>query len=220
MTFDLSKLGGESMKFDASGTFDAAGDMTMHMDIQGMSMDAIAVKNGGDELMYLRSPVFASFLPAGKTWVELDMSKLVAKTGLDPSKAFQSPGGDPAEVLGMLSRASTGVQKVGDGTVVGVHATHYHADVDLAKMAQEVGLQGKEAQQFEKLTGGQTIPVDVWVDDNGYVREVDEHIHLAVKGQTGDGEVTYEVTEVGPQQPIQAPPADQAVDVTNRIPSS
>jgi hypothetical protein len=219
-TYTLSAdAAGQSLT--GNGSFDANGNTALHLQVAGQSVDARAVRTGGDLTLYVQAPLLASFLPSGKSWVAVDVSKLATKTGFDSAKALglQNAISDPSQLLDLLGRASDGVRKAGDGTVAkGVHATHYTANLDLAKAAAEAGAPAAAAKQLQAITAKASIPVDVWVDDNGYIREVDAHV--SVTGQAQQGSVSFVVTQVGAQPAVAAPPAADVYDVTGRIPTS
>jgi len=143
------------------------------------------------------------------------MTRLVEESGASTKAldAVQSPGSDPTQVLGWLGSASSGTRKVGEGTVAGAHVVRYRVTVDLAKAAKEAGVAGPEAAQLERTAKSTRIPVDVSIDDAGYVRAIDEHVRVT-------GRIAFRVPQLGAQQAIEAPPADEVFDVTDQIPSS
>jgi hypothetical protein len=116
-------------------------------------------------------------------------------------------------MLGMLARASSGSRKLGTGTVAGAHVVRYRVTVDLAQAATEAGIAGGEAKQLERTAKAARIPVDVAIDDNGYVRAIDEHVRV-------NGTVAFTIPQVGPQHGIVAPAASDVFDVTDQIPAS
>lgn len=116
-------------------------------------------------------------------------------------------------MLAMLGRAGGAGRKVGPGTVGGAHVVRYRVMFDLAKAAKEPGLAGREAEQLQRTANASRIPVDVSIDDNGYVRTIDEHVRAG-------GTIAFRIPQLGAQQAIEAPPASEVFDVTDQIPSS
>src|SRR5918912_1076020 len=96
--------------------------------------------------------------------------------GIDLNSLMQSSTGDPTQMLRYLESASTGVQKIGAETVTGAATTHYSSVVDLDKLAQARPHEKSSIRRLEQLTGVHDIPVDVWVDGDGYVRKLKESL--------------------------------------------
>jgi hypothetical protein len=220
MTGDLP----EGITLSADGTFDAAGNADLQMKV-GTGADMLDMRfvlwnEGGDLIMFIKSPAFSSDLPDGKTWAKIDLTKAAKAMGQDPSKLMQqlNPGSDPTQLLDMLGKASGGVDKVGTETVAGVETTHYHATIDLAKLVQENGATQAEAEQLRKMIGAQDLPVDVWIDGDGYVRRMDESFSLTMKGKTEHMSIVVTIPELG-DFTIQ-PPTDGVADVTDAITST
>ena len=63
-------------------------------------------------------------------------------------------------------------------------------------------------------SGVRTLPLDVWLDGNGYIRKVryDEHA-----GRRQAAKVTMELHDFGAPVTIDAPPDDSVVDLTKMI---
>jgi hypothetical protein len=220
MTADLP----EGMKLSGDGTFDAAGNMEMQMKV-GTGADMLDMRfvlwnEAGDLVMFIKSPAFATDLPAGKTWARIDLTKAAKALGEDPSKLMQqwNTGSDPTQLLDLLGQSSGGVEKVGTETLAGVETTHYHATIDLAKLAQENGATKAEADQLRKMIGAQELPVDVWIDGDGYVRRIDESFSLTMKGKTEHMSIVMTIPELG-DFTIQ-PPTEGVIDMTEAIAST
>jgi hypothetical protein len=219
MTADLP----EGVMLSADGTFDAAGNMEMQMKVGSgadlLDMDFVLWNEGGDLVMFMKSPAFSKDLPDGKTWAKLDLTKAAKALGEDPATITQqwNPAGDPTQLLDMLGKSSSGVEKVGMETVAGVETTHYHATIDLAKAVKESGATQGEAEQLRKTIGAQELPIDVWIDGDGYVRRVDENFSLTMKGKTEHMSIVITIPELG-DFTIQ-PPTDGVADMTDAITS-
>ena len=63
-------------------------------------------------------------------------------------------------------------------------------------------------------SGVKNLPLDVWVDGNGYIRKVsyDEHA-----GRRQAAKVTMELHDFGAPVAITAPPSDSVVDLTKMV---
>ena len=116
-------INGQPVLVSGSGDFKGrAGALTLDFNLGGLTGTLGAVVDGAT--LYLRSPLFAGALPAGKTWVQLDL----ARGGALSTVAGQSPASTLAN-LAALSRVTT--VATDNGT------THYRGR--LAKTATRPG---------------------------------------------------------------------------------
>ena len=99
-----------------------------------------------------------------------------------------------------FTQAASGLQVVGPEQVAGADATHYKLTVDVTPLPDT--LPGREALLSAGLM---SLPVDLWVDDQGRPVKVTEN--LSVQGQTVDTEVT--IGNFDAPVTVTAPPADQ-----------
>ncbi len=159
-----------------------------------------------------------SNLPVGsvlgdKQWVKVSLDDLSQKTGTDfGAIADQAQSNGPQQGLEYLQGLSGDVTKVGDDTVAGQHATHYKASIDYDKVAAKL----PEGATRDKLAKIGVVPADVWIDDND--RVVKMQFAIDGSGLGADGakvQMTMEMTEFGVPVDVQAPPADQTVDLSD-----
>ena len=150
------------------------------LDIPSMGMmpgGEVELIVGKGSVVYVRAPMLASYIPAKTPWIKLD-----------PSALPQQPGGvgaataalDPAAILAALEGAIS-VDEVGTDTVDGADATHYRATVDLVKLLPSIAELAPDAptdaemqeakDQLTKL-GLDTLPIELWVDGDGYLKQV------------------------------------------------
>ncbi|MEA2275465.1 MAG: hypothetical protein QOC78_425 [Solirubrobacteraceae bacterium] len=154
--FDLKAKRGH---FDLTTTVPGQGDLKIQELVDGLTI-------------YLRSDVFARFLPAGKHWLKLDLQALGKKAGIDLGQLQQlGAGTDPTQFLSYLAKTAD-VQKVGDEDIDGTPTTHYRATIDLDKLAAASGdpKLAESVRQLQKTTGIKRIPTDVWIGKDGRVR--------------------------------------------------
>jgi hypothetical protein len=136
---------GQKIPISGSGDFKntpqpGSGTMTISVDVGGSKAPVTAIFDGST--VYLRSALFASTLPSGKSWIRIDTRKAATFSGIDLN---QLTANNPSEILSALEKTST-VTKAGTDTIDGVKATHYRVTAN-----------------------GQ--PADVWVGpDNALVR--------------------------------------------------
>ena len=183
-------LGGRSVSVHAKGGMDfQAGTMAMTMTMDGVpGADGADIEmRYGQGLVYMRSPMLDS-VSNGK-WIKMDLAKMMAGSGVDLSKLTGSTGmQDPKELLDVLAGVADGdVTKVGRETVDGVDTTHFHATIDAAKAMEKSGA-AVDAARIKELLGRQSsgsMPVDVWVDDEGRVVQEKMNVSMAAAGTMG-----------------------------------
>jgi hypothetical protein len=182
---------------------------------------------GKDSVVYVRAPMLASYIPAKTPWIKLD-----------PSALPQQPGGvgaaaalDPAAILTALEGAIS-VDEVGADTVDGTDATHYRANVDLlkllpsfAELAPDAPTDAEMQEAKDKLTelGLDTLPIDLWVDGDGYLTQVRFALDLSTIAPDRAGasfSITLTLSDIGEDISIDVPPASQVTDLTDMLGSS
>jgi hypothetical protein len=57
-------------------------------------------------------------------------------------------------------------------------------------------------------------PLDVWVDDNGYVRQYESSYDETLGGNTVSMTTKVEMSHYGTKVDVSAPPSDQVLDAT------
>jgi hypothetical protein len=208
---DFTLSGGE-IKGSGSGVFDTgpspSGQVSMKVTVRGMEVPIDTVISGN--VLYMRSSVFSQLgLPANKEWIKVDLGRLAQEHGLDlGSLANTSP--TPSSALSYL-RGSGKVREIGKETIDGVETTHYKATVDLEKAAARGDAETRQAlHRLIQTSGVKTLPVDVWIDGEGFVRKVQYAQQAAGK----DVKVTMKLHDYGKPVTVKPPPADQVVDVT------
>jgi hypothetical protein len=218
---------GKTFNVTANGVFDKdQGDLTMDLSdalgaagLNGADGSVVLryVQEGGDPVMYLNMPFLSSRLPTGQSWVRLDLEKAGKSLGVDLDQLMGQAGQNPSDVLDLL-RASGSVQEVGTETVNGDSTTHYTATIDLAKAA---GVVGDRAQQLVQSLIAQgapsSIPVDVWVGDDGLVRKLTMDESLSAQGQPAEVTLDLELSDYGTEVNVTAPPADETLDLTSLL---
>jgi hypothetical protein len=147
---------------------------------------------------YVQLP--AQLNQSGKPWVLVSTTSsnpVVAQLATTLQQTQQSASLDQYTAF---TRAASGLQVVGPEQVAGADATRYRLTVDVTRLPDT--LPGREAL----LTAGlMSLPVDLWVDDQGRPVKVTEN--LSVQGQTVDTVVT--IGNFDAPVTVTAPPADQ-----------
>jgi hypothetical protein len=152
---------------------------------------------------------FASKL-GGKSWIAINLDALGQKTGTDfGALADQAQSSGPQQGLEYLQGLSGDVEKVGDDTVAGEHATHYRAQIDDAKVAQKL----PEGATRDRVATLGVVPADVWIDDGDRVVKMQFAVDGSSFGESGARlQMTMEITDFGVPVDVQAPPPDQVTD--------
>jgi hypothetical protein len=166
---------------------------------------------------YLRLPASsASQLPSGKTWLKVDLGKLSKQGGFDFSDLMQLNQTDPSQTLEFL-RGAGEFKEVGKDQVRGEEATKYHGTVDVNKAVENAPAEARDqARKIFEQAGVTTIPMDIWVDGEGLVRQLE--FKEDVQGMSLS--VHEELYDFGAEVDTTPPPADHVLDITDLLANS
>jgi hypothetical protein len=203
------------------------------LDIPSLGMipgGAVEMIIGKGPVVYVRAPMLASFIPATTPWIKIDPSAL---PGSDDEFGAATAAANPAAILAAIKGALT-VEEVGTDSVDGSDATQYRATVDLVKLlplladmasddSKPTDAEMKDAaDQLEKV-GLETLPIDLWVDGDGFLKR----IQLAPDLSNVDPELpgsafslTLTFSDIGKNISIDVPPASQVTDVSDLLASA
>jgi len=189
-------LQGQQITMTGEGDFANAqhqGTMKLHAKVAGVDVQIDEVLDG--TTIYLRSPLLAAAIPAGKTWMKLDLEKLGKSKGVDFSALLSQ---NPTQTFSQL-QASKQVTKVGDETIDGVDTTHYRGRLDVTKL--------------KALKGATAQPYDVWIgNDDGYVHRM--KMGYSVGSQTIS--MTMDFSDFGKDVSVTVPPPSETFDATTK----
>ncbi|QLE72619.1 hypothetical protein FGW37_14315 [Streptomyces rectiverticillatus] len=161
----------------------------------------------------------------GKRWLKMDVAEMAKESGGDSKALQQLMGGgqgqsqDPAKQMALL-KESPNVKLVGEETVEGKQARHYKgtltADEAVKSNKSLEGLDEKDRQQLLdsiKQAGITQYDMDVWVNSD------DLPVKLVMNMDTVKGrmEITQNLSDFGAKADVQAPPAEQTVDLLEKI---
>src|SRR5262249_48621850 len=147
-----------------------------------------------------------------KSWVKVDLQSALDRLGLSLPQLPVSTDQSPADGLAWL-RGSKHAEKLGTETIDGVQTTHYRVRVDLKDaLAQATPKQREALNRLSRFARQQGVDPastksDVWIGDDGLVRRTTERL-----GRLGS--VTTTFSDFGTPVHIEAPPADETVDVS------
>jgi hypothetical protein len=223
-------LGGDgTFPTTGEGSFDSKsrrGEMTLSMGVSELPGGG-ALDGGGGKVeqhmifdgitFYMRSPAFAPILPSGKKWLKFDLASAGKSAGIDLSSLTQGANQDPTQTLQYLKAAGGNVKRVGTETVRGTSTTHYTATVDFEKVpdtapADERAAMRRSIQQIIKLSGTKTVPIDVWVGDDGIARRIVSSYGSNVGGEHATVKQRIEMYDFGTKIDVKIPPDDETVD--------
>lgn len=123
-------------------------------------------------LMYMSLPPEAQ-AELGGSWLELDLAEAMVQAGIDVDLAavIQAQSSDPTSALQFLEGAET-VTEVGQEELRGTETTHYEVVVNLQKTVDAADPAVRDDMQtLVDLYTVETIPMEVWIDDDGRVRK-------------------------------------------------
>ncbi len=212
-TVTTSGAGGQGQTVSGQGVADfAANKIQMTTTVGAEKVDVVV----DGTTFYVRAP--GQQLVPGKSWLKLDLKALgVAAAGTDHGNLTQGVGNDPTQALALLKGVSGDVKEIGKEQVRGTETTHYRATIDLRKAAERQAPAVK--RQLDQILGQaqvQSLPADVWVDDQGRLRKMQYELKMRAMGagQQGSATVgtTVELFDFGTAAKVETPPADQVAD--------
>jgi hypothetical protein len=208
-------IAGAGAKGKGTGTFntgaDRSGRSTMDLQVNKQTSTLETIVTGN--VLYMRSRVFAQAgLTGARQWVKLDLGQLAQQRGLDLSSLVNASP-TPTTPLAYLQGAKD-VKKVGTETVAGVETTHYKVTVDLSRaQSRATGTTRSSIKRVIQLSRRTTLPMDTWVDGQGYLRKVAWAEHTS---PTTAANVTMVLHDFGPPVTIN-PPSGKVVDLLQSL---
>jgi hypothetical protein len=197
MTFDMARL----LKL-AGLPSSAGGDVKL-----------LYLPEDGDSVVYLQLPFLTGELTGGKTWIRVDLQKAAKALGFDLSDLLGPTNQNPGDLLDML-RASSQLDEVGKDTIDGTPTTHYKGTLDLEQAAKLKGISAETVARLKAAGAPTEVPVEVWVGDDGLVRQLRMVEDMASAGKKTNASVTVGFTDYGTDVSVDAPPADEVFDAT------
>jgi hypothetical protein len=206
-TADTQVLG-RALTFTGRGLFDFAS----HTGRFSFSIPALLGDRAISEILtaatlYLKVPGVG---PAGKYYA-VDLGAL----GGGQNPLAQLGNTDPTAGLEALRGVSSDVHKSGTATVRGAGTTRYQGTIDAALAVEKAPsfVRQKVRQLFTQV---KTIPFEVYVDGDGRLRKLTEHIAIpasaATAGQAVTADLTFELYDFGVPVHVTAPPKNRQVD--------
>ncbi|MFO8074856.1 MAG: hypothetical protein R6T85_01910 [Egibacteraceae bacterium] len=159
-----------------------------------------------EEQAWLRAPV-----DLDRGWV-----RLTGEPGPDErDPAATGPGvANPLAVVGLLRAVETAPEEVGEEVLDGTATTRYRVEVDLDAVGAQLGEESDDLiAALRRIHPDGQLPVDVWIDDEDYLRRIDYEgvVDLAGLAEVRLG-TTIELEDFGVPVEITAPEADAELD--------
>jgi hypothetical protein len=156
-------------------------------------------------------------------WLRIDLEETGVETG--DLGALQQANQNPAQLMQFLRGTSDDIEELGEEQVRGVETTHYRATVDIDAAAERTADSGElsdemreqvrvEIERMKKQTGLETLPVDVWLDEDDLVRRIRMDFTFPLEGEEVGVEMTMDLFDFGVEVDVTPPPAAQTVDIT------
>jgi hypothetical protein len=192
--------------FTLAGYNHATGEGWQHLTLTVQAAQRVIDEAFIGNVLWMKSDLFASLLPAGKEWLKVDTAKAGKQLGFN----FKGLMGETsADVLAQLQRTAVPVTTIGKETVDGVDTTHYRASIDPKKVPAN--------DRIQKLTASAYKPVDVWVDGDHLVRQV--KLDFTTKAYTNQAMrahvlLTMKLSDFGATVDVEPPTPSTVVDVT------
>lgn len=205
--------------------------ISMQMDTGGLLPGGQA---GGDtttsfvfdgQAFFMRFPEALSAQLGGKHWVRFDANTLSAQSGLDFEELLaQFRSSDPLANLSLLTGAAEDVTEVGEEDVRGVATRHFKVTVSVEKSLAQVPERFRPAMsQLTEQLGTRTLPVDVWIGDDGLPRRLNYEVDLSkasipgTEGLSGSVKTTMDVFDYGKPVEATVPPPEDTVNLGELI---
>ena len=173
-----------------------------------VKFDAVLDMQTGDAYFDYRNALELG-LPEGKRWVHVQTEEL---------EGLQSTS-DPASMVSYLYAAGD-LERVGEERVRGVDTTHYRATMHLDRALEQFPENQRKQMRksFEMLEewGIETIPMEVWIDGEDYLRRLEMDWRLDEIPDAPEGarlEVQMEMWDYGADVDVELPAKSTVVEL-------
>lgn len=210
LSLDLSALAGLAAELGPSLGGAVKGDLGRP---DAWKLDVI--QDGGT--VYIRFPLLAGQLPAGKSWIRGD-AKDLSSAGAGPlNQLGPLAGADPRGLFSFLEAVSGPIEAVGSDELRGVETSHYRTTIDVAKLTRLVPADRRRALGGMLAQAGLAeIPLEVWIDAEQRLRKLVLAVDATPQGsgERLEASLTMELFDYGAPLALELPPADEVVDAS------
>ena len=168
-------------------------------------------------------------LPAGASWVALDLKQVAQAIGVDAEGLGELFHLSPEQQLVALEAAGS-MEEVGEDEVDGVRTTHLRGTLTMRDYAQALPPDrrrelNKAIRQLSELAGedpewlNEPTPTDMWVDEDAHIRRMTQKSAIpAQKGvPAGAVSMTMEFDDFGTPLELDLPGEDDVYDATDDV---
>lgn len=188
-----------------------------------MSMNLSVVLDGDTVYVKMPAGLLGRKPPDGKPWLSMNLKQMGNSSVPGYGSVFNSGSNfsDPGQYLDFLNATSDGsVKDLGQTTVGGAQATHYQADVDLAKLPDVMPATDKQIVtqlvSMLKSKGLSTqLPVDVWIDGSHHIRRIHITYSLSINSVSANLDFTEDLSDYGSQPAPTVPSPDQTTNLSS-----
>ncbi|HKI92971.1 MAG TPA: hypothetical protein VJ986_11785 [Gaiellaceae bacterium] len=198
------------LAYQANGVV-AAGSGSLKIDrshIGDEIVNEVFTHPNGRLVIYLTSPSTLKQIPAGKTWLKVDMTLFALKQYGADTSFLAAADQDPFQPLELTQSPAAKVRDLGMDWLPDRTLNHrYEATVSILAAGRAAGVKAKGLAAMRKALGNPTQTIDVWVSKAGYVART------VVKGpektQLGTLQLqeTTDFTNFGAKTSVTVPPA-------------
>lgn len=206
MTMDV---GGQKIDAEAEGAFDwieETGEMTMTMTGAGLPGEVEMKMIVDGDTAYMKMP---EGLGTVSGWYRMDAGDVGSGVG-----GANQLSQDPSKFVDFLRGASEGgVEDLGTEEIDGVTTRHYKADLSFEKMLDQAPDQEaveEMREQLETLGDMDSIPAEVWIDEDGLPRRMTMSMDL---GDEGSMDISLDMFDYGIEVDVEPPKAFEELPV-------
>jgi hypothetical protein len=212
LKIDVTGAGTPATTVTGSGAFDFSGRKGS-LTVTIPKLGPLEVVLDG-QTIYEKLPSQLAGALGGKQWIKIDMATIGQVSGIDISSLSSLRSSDPSQFVAFLKGASADTKEVGKETLRGAAVTHYKTTVDLKKAVADAPESARAGLESAfKLYTSQSLPADVWVDNEGRLRKMAYTAAITAQGKTSTVATDYEVYDYGTSVKATPPPADQVTDL-------
>lgn len=193
------------------------GEMDTAKGAMSMRMDAAAMIPGAEGDIELRMVDGAMYMGFGdlladapgapraireRPWVEVEIPEGASSAG---TQNF-------ADQLAAL-RGAGDVQQEGHDEIRGVETTKYHAEIDVQRALDRVASSDRDTVQKALGMFGDSLPMDVWIDDDGLPRRIAMKVHMTTDGHSITVDERMDFYDFGTDVSVEAPPPSEVMSM-------
>ncbi|MFE3990882.1 LppX_LprAFG lipoprotein [Streptomyces goshikiensis] len=216
-----------SLRYAMSGTTPdgaVSGEVSMAMKPALAMAMKLASPDSPGETVEMRLVAGAMYIGAEGKWLKFDMKSLDAKAAaqLDAAGKGTQNAENPGDKANALLQ-SKDVKLVGEETIDGQKTKHLAGTLTLDQMKTAAASEDQATKDRREKTlaelekqGITSLAMDMWIDESNHTKQV----RTRGQGSKGVTDMTIKFTDYNKPVDVQAPPADQVVDLAEMMKGS